>query len=61
MDILIEYAWMQQDTELQRQLISIISKYRNMMELLTVHSDEAHDCFQYYIDNFLGGGLECLV
>jgi hypothetical protein len=55
MDIIIENAWVQRDTELQRQLISAISKYRNAMELLTVHwelSDDENERFQDYIDDF---------
>ncbi len=55
MGIIIENAWVQRDTELQRQLISAISKYRNAMELLTVHrelSDDDNERFQDYIDDF---------
>ncbi len=39
MDVIVENAWPLQNTEVQAQLIIAISKYRDAMDLLSVHRE----------------------
>jgi hypothetical protein len=55
MDTIIEDAWPSQNTELQRDLIRAVSKYRAAMQILTRHSEHSDDDieeFQTLIDDF---------
>jgi hypothetical protein len=55
MDTIIEDAWPSQNTELQRDLIRAVSKYRAAMQILmrhSKHSDDDIEEFQTLIDDF---------
>jgi hypothetical protein len=61
MDTIIEQAWLLQDTNWHRELISAVTKYREAMKILMRHSEPNDDDieeFQSLIDDFYEKWIE---
>jgi hypothetical protein len=61
MDTIIEQAWLLQDINWHRELISAVTKYREAMKILTRHSEPNDDDieeFQSLIDDFYEKWIE---